>query len=629
MRFRLMSRGAAKGSDSPAEPRPGAGGVALIRKNRALAVGLGAVILSSLVSWGAASRIRSPAEVAARTAPPAPSAITVPVEKRVLSSDVVVRGTIRYGAPQSVLLPGSSIRKGNAILTSAPVKGTDLTEGAVAFTISGRPAFVLQGSVPAYRDLGPGAVGDDVRQLQEALGRLGFKPGRTDGVYDDRTGLAVAAWYLKGGWTPSGPSEEQLSALRAAQADWFSAESDLLGAQESLSAARHDYDIAQQRALSAAKGLAPAATTGSPAAASSADSAAAARAEQERVSAAVRVAKARRAVAKANDAEKTAQARLDEARTRKPPPSNEEYAALAKQAQDASNRASAARDELSAAEDALNATGDKGSSASARESSGSTTTDPSAKLDAATAQAEALKAADAVAFAQQKVGLAGRRAGSGPSGTKLGIQIPAGEVLFFPTLPARVDDVKLKVGDETTGPVMTVTSSNLVVESALSAADAKLVREGGAVVIKATESNIDATGTVTQIATTPGTNGVDPQRYYLEVTPAGLDVSLAGASVVQTISVQTTQGEVLAVPVAALSMASDGTTRVQVQAPRAPARYVTVEPGLAAKGLVAVTPVGGDLGPGDLVVVGANNAGSSSAKGDKGKQTKGGDGGKK
>ena len=75
-------------------------------------------------------------------------------------------------------------------------------------------------------------------------------------------------------------------------------------------------------------------------------------------------------------------------------------------------------------------------------------------------------------------------------------------MLFFPTLPARVDDVKLKVGDEAVGPVMTVTSSRLVVESALSAADAKLVREGGSVAIKVPDSGVDATGTVTRVATT-------------------------------------------------------------------------------------------------------------------------------
>ena len=592
---------------SLASARPAA---SLIRKNRALAIGLGAVILSSLVSWGAASRIRSPAEVAARTAPPAPSQITVPVEKRVLSSDVVVRGTVRYGAPQSVILPASSIRRGSPILTTAPLKGKDLTEGSVAFTISGRPALVLQGATPAHRDIAPGTVGDDVRQLQEALARLGFNPGRKDGVYDQRTELAVAAWYMKGGWSPSGPGEEHLSALRSAQADWFSAESDLLAAQEALTAAQNDYEIAKQRAAAAARGASPPPTAapGAAPARSSADDRAASRAEQERVAAEVRVKKARRDLAKAEEEEKAAQARMDEARTRKPPPSNEEYAALSKRSQDASAKVAAAREELTAAEESLAAANERSGSASSSgsDAAGSGPPDQSAQLDAATAQAEARKAADAVAFAQKKVGLARQRTGSGPTGTRFGVQIPAGEILFFPTLPARVDEVKLTVGEEAVGAVMTVTSSRLVVESALSAADAKLVREGGSVAIRAPESNVEATGTVTSIATTPGTNGVDPQRFYLEVTPSGLDVNLAGASVVQTISVQTTQGEVLAVPVAALSMASDGTTRVQVQQARGPARTVTVEPGLASKGLVAVNPIEGDLGPGDLVVVGAN-----------------------
>jgi peptidoglycan hydrolase-like protein with peptidoglycan-binding domain len=619
-RLRLRSAGG-KNPDDAAQPRSGGDGVLVVRRNKALMAGVAAVILSSLISWGAASRIRSPAEVAARTAAPKPSAITVPVEKKVLSSDVVARGTVRYGAPQSVSLPGSQIRKGSAILTSAPEKGKDLPEGGVAFTISGRPSFVLQGAVPAYRDIGPGAIGDDVRQLQEALARLGFKPGRTDGVYDDRTGLAVAAWYVKGGWSPSGPSEEQLQALRSAQADWFSAESDLITAQADLTAARNDYEIAKQRSAVASRTASPtAASTATTRAAASSDDAAASRSEQERVNANLRVRKARRDLAAAEQEEKKAQARLDEARNRKPPPSNEEYAALSKRAQEASNKVAAAKEELSAAEDAYAAASDKGGSGgSGTEASAHSAPDQQAVLDAATAAAEARKAADAVAFAQKKVGLAAQRTNSGPTGTKLGIQIPAGEILFFPTLPVRVDEAKLHVGEEATGPVMTVTSSRLVVESALSGADAKLVREGDAVTIRGADSGsgIDTTGTVTHIATSPGTNGVDPQRFFLEVTPNGLDVSLAGASVVQTISVKTTEGEVLAVPVAALSMASDGTTRVQVQSPQGSPRSVTVEPGLATKGLVAVSPVRGDLGPGDLVVVGATGTDKDKEKGSK------------
>jgi len=612
MHFRLGSIGSGqKETDNAAESRSG-NGTLVIRKNRALAAGLAAVLLSSLVSWVAASRIRSPAEVAARTAPPKASAITVPVENKVLASEVVIRGTVRYGAPQPVLLPASSIRRGSPILTSAPEKGKDLTEGSEAFTVSGRPAIVLQGAVPAHRDIAPGTVGEDVRQLQQALGRLGFNPGRADGVYDHRTELAVAAWYTKSGWTPIGPSEEQLSAMRSAESDWFTVATDLIAAEEALVAARNDQENAKQRAAAAARAAAQAATP-PPAYPTTPDQRAASRAEQERVNARIRLQNAQRAATRAEEEDRAAQARLDEARRRQPPPSNEEYAALNRRAQDATAKLTAAREELTAAQEAYNA--------SATESGGGSQAepyppDPQLQVDAVTAAGEVRKAADAVAFAQRKVALAKGRTNSGLVGTKIGVQIPAGELLFFPTLPVRVDEAKLAVGEEATGQVMTVTSSRLVVESALSGTDAKLIKEGDAVAIRATEANVEATGTVTHIATTPGTHGVDPQRYYLEVTPTGLDVSLNGASVVQTISVHTTEGEVLAVPVAALSMASDGTTRVQVQPANGPTRYVRVEPGLSAKGLVAINPLDGELGPGDLVVVGAN--GSNGGKGAEG-----------
>jgi hypothetical protein len=187
---------------------------------------------------------------------------------------------------------------------------------------------------------------------------------------------------------------------------------------------------------------------------------------------------------------------------------------------------------------------------------------------------------------------------------KLGVQVPADEVLFFPTLPVRVDDVKRQTGEEATGPVMTVTNSRLVVESALTPGDAKLVTKGAPVAVTAPDLGVEATGTVSEVGATPGTNGVDPQRFYLAVTPDNAPASLVGASVVLTIRVQSTQGEVLAVPVAALSQAADGSSRVQVQEGGTRTRFVTVTPGLAAKGLVAVTPLDGNLAPGTLVVVG-------------------------
>jgi multidrug efflux pump subunit AcrA (membrane-fusion protein) len=72
-----------------------------------------------------------------------------------------------------------------------------------------------------------------------------------------------------------------------------------------------------------------------------------------------------------------------------------------------------------------------------------------------------------------------------------------------------------------------------------------------------------------------------------------------------TIPVESTDGEVLAVPIAALSATADGTSRVEVAEGEGGAtRFVTVNPGLSAEGYVEVDPVDGNLGEGDRVVVG-------------------------
>ena len=47
---------------------------------------------------------------------------------------------------------------------------------------------------------------------------MGVSPGAIDGVYDARTEAAVAAFYLRRGWDPFGPTELQLDALRTAEA---------------------------------------------------------------------------------------------------------------------------------------------------------------------------------------------------------------------------------------------------------------------------------------------------------------------------------------------------------------------------------------------------------------------------
>ena len=153
-------------------------------RNRTVFVGLGAAVLLAIGAWVAGAQIKSPAQVAAETAAPDPSSITVPVERRVLSSEVIVRGTVRYGSPQPVVLATSTLKQNSAasggtdIVTTRPRRGARVGEGSLAMSVSGRPVFVLRGAQPSHRDIGPGSRGQDVRQLEAALSRMGFSPGQ-------------------------------------------------------------------------------------------------------------------------------------------------------------------------------------------------------------------------------------------------------------------------------------------------------------------------------------------------------------------------------------------------------------------------------------------------------------------
>jgi multidrug efflux pump subunit AcrA (membrane-fusion protein) len=117
---------------------------------------------------------------------------------------------------------------------------------------------------------------------------------------------------------------------------------------------------------------------------------------------------------------------------------------------------------------------------------------------------------------------------------------------------------------------------------------------------------IEASGVVTRVASTPGTHGVDGYHIYFEVRVDETPTPLKGFSLRLTIPIESTQGAVIAVPISALSLSADGTSRVQVERDGA-LEYLVVEPGLSADGYVEVRPVDGTLDPGQLVVVGTEN----------------------
>jgi peptidoglycan hydrolase-like protein with peptidoglycan-binding domain len=613
----------------------------LLGQRRAATAAVVALVGLAIVGWVAAQQIRSPAQVAADTAAPKASPITVPVVQRTLSSEVIVRGTVRYGAARPAVLATSRVKQGSDIVTRAPRRRADLGPGDTVMAVDGRPVFVLPGAIPMSRDLHRGLEGPDILQLEQALAKLGFAPGPVDGRYDASTEVAVSGFYLHHGWDPFGPTDLQLEQLRTAQTAAAQARDAHLQALNTIEQARTatpaEVEQAKLDAVAASDALDTAVLALGTAEAKlatarilaenarSAERAAIANSKKEQATADADVAIKRAALNGAVDDQRVAQLKVFEVPTDAPPSEREAAAAAARAAAEAIPRAQAELDAAIAAAEAARA-GAPDARRRARADGAQ------AANDARVAAEELRRARRAVRTARATAKLSAQRVRilSDPADTRsmqaiagaaadeerrtraevarlfaqAQVQVPANEILFFPALPLRVDTVKAKRGSAVSGSVMNVTSSRLVVDSSLSVSDRKLVRSGDPVTIEDQDLGIKAGGTVSVVADTPGTNRVDPSRFYFAVTPSTGVRALVGASVKLTIAVKSTKGAVLAVPPNALSVGGDGESRVQIRR-SGRTELVKVVPGLAAEGLVEVRPVKSEsLARGELVVVG-------------------------
>jgi peptidoglycan hydrolase-like protein with peptidoglycan-binding domain len=380
---------------------------------------IAAVVVSVAATWVASARVRSPAEIAARTAPPTPSPILATVEARELSTKVVTRGTGRFGSGVTLTVNRSSLKRSRPIVTSVAGAGTVVKEGDVVATISGRPVFVLSGGQPSYRDLGPGMSGRDVLQLEGALHRAGLPTGRVDGRYDSGTEAAVTELYHR----------HRLQPLRATDAELAS----LLPIETRL--------------------------------------------------------------------------------------------------------------------------------------------------------------------------VAGGRPRSG-------VLVPADEVVFLRSVPARVAELLVPVGAVPGAKLMTMTDSVVSVDGTMPTDDAALVKVGAAATVDEANLGVQAKGRVSAIASSPGTEGADAVHVAFTVVVDNPPPAVVGASVRVTIPVSRSEAAKLTVPVSAVSLAADGTSRLQ-RSVAGKLEFIAVKTGLAADGYVVVTPVSGVLAAGDRVVVGLDAKGAS------------------
>ena len=534
---------------------------------------IAAVVVAAGLGWFFGSQIQSPAEVAAEAEAPEPSNITVEVVSQVLSADVITRGDIVYDEPVAVALSGSFAETPEKLVVTQAVEiNAELVEGSTAVEVVGRPVFLLTGEIPMYRDLRPGAAGDDVLQIEEALARMGFFTGTPDSTWDEATGAAVAAWYQDAGYRPNGISEEDEVALRAARDRVRSAQAAVADSEAALRDARAG---AGQSAIASARAEIDAAE----------DALALAEIDADRANqlAAEAVTDAEAALAAAETdlangvpgadvavAEWTAaldQASFDVGRT-----ATEQQALVA-----------AAAGRVTVAEAAL-----------ADMQRGVDTSSIRRQIDAA------------------RVDLGLAREELAVLESELGTWLPAGEVVFLRSMPVRVDQVAVSRGSVIETSFITVSGSELALRSSVAERDAPRVEVGMEVQIENPESGETISGVISVKADRAGTDGVAPDRIYLEVTPSELPAEIIGANVKVTIAVSSTGGEVLAVPAAALSATANGSTILQVENEDTTLRTVTVEPGLAAGGLVEVTPLEGELAEGDRVVVGREGSSQES-----------------
>jgi multidrug efflux pump subunit AcrA (membrane-fusion protein) len=537
---------------------------------------IAAVVVSAGLGWFFGSQIRSPAEIAADAEPPEPSNITVAVVSQVLSADVITRGDIVYDEPVSVSLSGSFAETPEKLVVTEAVEvNSELVEGAMAVEVVGRPVFLLAGEIPMYRDLRPGAIGDDVLQVEQALARMGFFADTPDDTWDQATGAAVTAWYQEAGYRPNGLSETDEAALQSAR-----------DRVRSGQAAVADSEAALRDA-----------------AAGSGESAeASARAEIDAAEDALALAEIDAARANELAAEAVTAAET----------------ALAEAEADLANGVPGAEEAVAEATAALD---------QANFDVGRTATEQQALVDSAAGRVTVAKAALAdlqrgidtaplrrqIEAAREELALA--RDDLATLESELGTWLPAGEVVFLKAMPVRVDAVSVSRGSVIEGSFITVSGSELALRSSVSERDAPRVEVGMEVEIENPETGESIIGVISQKADRAGTDGVAQDRIYLEITPSELPEEIIGTNVRVTIPVSSTGGEVLAVPAAALSATANGSTILQVENGDRTLRTVTVEAGLAAGGLVEVTAVEGQLSEGDLVVVGREGSSTEPATG--------------
>jgi hypothetical protein len=535
----------------------------------AVAFGAGGYVLGQ--------QLESPEDARAEVAAPEPSLIATPVESTALSNDVVVRGDAEFEGAVDLELDAALGDGSSRVVTGrVPAIDTEVNEGDVIIEVSGRPVFVLGGDLPTFREFKPGLEGDDVLQLETSLARLGFLDVDPDRLYGEATEKAITAMYEQAGYEPRAASEGEEAQIKGAQDAVESARTGLANANDALSDLLKPPSASQiERENQARDQL----LDGIERAQEALDEAKADRPSNELLSAIDAVQQAELAgegVEQANQAVQAAQ--------------NAEQA-----------RVDGAQEQLDAAREALE---DYDALQAAEDRDGTDTSGAQRNIDDAAERLEELEA-DLAELEEE-----------------IGVRLPVAEVVFLENLPRTVTSIDVERGDFVSGSVMRISGTKVRITTGVSESNRPLLEVGARVIIDSEQLDIEVEGEVTELADRKGTKGVADTRYYMLVTPTGdYNVSeMVGVNFRLQIPLERTEGEVLAVPLAALSAGADGSSRVEVLRDDDSTDLVSVEVGLQDRNgsLVEIIPRDGNISEGDLVVIGIEQPAAPAAAADDG-----------
>lgn len=219
--------------------------MAAVRARRRTLLSIAGVAVASLtVGLVAGQFIRSPADALSSAEAPEASVITVPVEQRVLDSEIRTRGDAAFAGSVEVELELGGLDTAPVVTGHVPERGEQLSEGDPLLEVVGRPVLALEGELPMYRSLSPGTSGPDVEQLKETLRRLDLHPGGEDDRYTAATSWAVAELFRRAGYEPPAPDRAAAAELASAQQAVEAAEDELTGAEAALQVAEDAADEA-------------------------------------------------------------------------------------------------------------------------------------------------------------------------------------------------------------------------------------------------------------------------------------------------------------------------------------------------------------------------------------------------